>query len=69
MELRKEIMSRLKNTATENGKKEDICRYKQQRDKVVQMNKLARIKAYQDFHMSNLTNGKGFSKTVNPLFS
>ena len=42
----KEIMhrSRLKNIANKSGKEEEIWRYKQQRNKVVKMNKLAKMK-------------------------
>ena len=70
-ELRKEIMhrSRLKHIANKSGKKEDICRYKQQRNKVVKMNKLAKTEFYRSLDVSNLTNDKRFWKAVKPLFS
>ena len=61
--------SRLKNIANKNGKEEDIWRYKQQRSKVVKMNKLAKMKFYRGLDMSNLTNDKRFWKTFKPLFS
>ena len=66
------IKSRLKNIANKSGKKEDICRYKQQRNKVVKMNKFAKTEFYvqkRSLDVSNLTNDTPFWKTFKPLFS
>ena len=70
-ELRKEIMhiSRLKNIANKSGKPEDIQRYKQQRNKVVRLNKSAKMNFYRSLDVSNLTNDRRFWKTFKPLFS
>jgi len=50
--------SRLKDLANRNGKKEDIWRYRQQRNKVARMNKLGKVKFYWGVDMSNLTSDK-----------
>ena len=57
---------RLKSVANKNGKKEDIWK---QRNKVVRMNKLAKMKLYWSVDMSNHTNHKRFWKNFKPLFS
>ena len=69
-ELRIEIMhwSRLTDIANKTGKTEDIGRYKQLRNKVVKLNKLAKMNFFRSLYVPNLTNDKRFWKTVKPLF-
>eukprot|EP00794_Sanderia_malayensis_P018339 gene18339-20183_t len=70
-ELRKAIMrrSQLKNIANKTNKKEDIKRYREQRNVVVRMNKNAKREYYRSIQAKSIENDKKFWKTIKPLFS
>eukprot|EP00794_Sanderia_malayensis_P000652 gene652-1320_t len=70
-ELRKAIMrrSQLKNIANKTNKKEDIKRYREQRNVVVRMNKNAKREYYRSIQAKSIENDKKFWKTMKPLFS
>ena len=70
-EMRKAIMkrTRLKKRANKTGKKEDLKKYKQQRNLIVNMNRNAKRDFYNSVNVNTIDNDRKFWKAVKPMFS
>ena len=70
-EMRRAIMkrTRLKKRANKTGKKEDLKKYKQQRNLIVNMNRNAKRDFYNSVNVNTIDNDRKFWKAVKPMFS
>ena len=70
-DLRRAIMkrTRLKKRANKTGNEEDIQKYKQQRNLIVNMNRKAKRDFYNSVDLKTADNDKKFWKAVKPMFS
>ena len=70
-DLRRAIMkrTRLKKKANKTGNEEDIQKYKQQRNLIVNMNRKAKRDFYNSVDLNTANNDRKFWKPVKPMFS
>ena len=61
--------TRLKKRANKTGKKEDLKKYKQQRNLIVNMNGNAKRDFYNSVNVNTIDNDRKFWKAVKPMFS
>ena len=61
--------TRLKKKANKTGKKEDLERYKKQRNIIVNMNRKAKRDFYNSVNVNTIDNDRKFWKAVKPMFS